>query len=266
MPASARTVVPPLRLVPRAGLLPARSLATSTPSGKDEQWPQRTPLGDYYAGMLRDPIPYPFSHKPEEPPSTADPSVLPPHKRPRMPRAPGPNRSETRSAACAGATPTSPPEPVPPPQTAQEKARIIFGSRLLGPAEHADRLASRRAESRYKAGVLVPPRPEQPDNCCMSGCVNCVWDRYREDMEEWTAREKEAQRRLKAGRRAVDAAGGGGSDSESNWKAPAAGGGKIAKDMWDEDVYENVPVGIREFMKQEKRLKERHVREGTIGG
>jgi hypothetical protein len=44
------------------------------------------------------------------------------------------------------------------------------------------------------------------------------------------------------------------------------GEGRIAKDFWDEELYKNVPVGIREFMKQEKRLKEKHLREGTVGG
>ncbi|KAG8423969.1 hypothetical protein J3459_006738 [Metarhizium acridum] len=257
MPAPARTAVSQLRLVPRIAA-PARSFATSTASAKDEQWPQRTPLGAYYTSILRDPIPYPFAHKPEEPPSTADPSVLPPHRRPTTPA----RGRKPRARSTAGA-PSSPPEPTPPPQTAQDKARIIFGSRLLGPAEEAGRLALKQAKSTYIAGVLVPPRPEEPDNCCMSGCVNCVWERYREDMEEWTASRKEAERRLKASGRTVDADGGG---SETNWNAPAVGNGKIAKDMWDEEVYQSVPVGIREFMKQEKRLKERHAREGTVGG
>ncbi|KAK8922121.1 hypothetical protein H634G_00274 [Metarhizium anisopliae BRIP 53293] len=253
MPASARTATSRLRLVPRIAAPARRSLATSTASAKDEQWPQRTPLGAYYASILRDPIPYPFSHKPEEPPSTADPSVLPPHRRPAT-------TATTTTPPARGPEPTTPP-----PQTAQEKARIIFGSRLLGPAEQAGRLASKQAKSTYVAGVLVPPQPEEPDNCCMSGCVNCVWERYREDMEEWTASKREAERRLlQAGSRTVGAADGGG--SETSWSAPAVGSGKIAKDMWDDEVYRGVPVGIREFMKQEKRLKERHAREGTVGG
>lgn len=25
------------------------------------------------------------------------------------------------------------------------------------------------------AGVRIPPKPLEPDNCCMSGCVNCTW-------------------------------------------------------------------------------------------
>lgn len=126
-------------------------------------------------------------------------------------------------------------------------------------------MATKQAHSTYIAGVLVPPQPEEPDNCCMSGCVNCVWDRYREDMEEWTAKKNEAQQRLSATTTEPDAAAAS-KGHEAEWTAPKVDSPKIAKDMWDDDVFGNVPVGIREFMKQEKRLKEQHEREGTVGG
>lgn len=94
----------------------------------------------------------------------------------------------------------------------------------------------------------------------MSGCVNCVWDLYREELEEWSAKNAEAQGQLKT----RDAAG---IEADGVQTLPRVnvdvGANKIAKDMWDEDVFQNVPVGIREFMKQEKRLKEKHEREGT---
>lgn len=77
--------------------------------------------------------------------------------------------------------------------------------------------------------------------------MNCVWERYREEMEEWSAADAEAQRRVKEG-------------------ASAVGDTKIAKDFWDDKAYEGIPVGIQEFMKQEKRLKQRHARDGTVGG
>lgn len=180
----------------------------------------------------------------------------------------------------------------------QARARVVFGSSLAGPAERAERLARIRSESRLVAGVLVPPKPEEPDNCCMSGCVNCVWDRYRDELEDWAAKNAEAGRRLRArdagdgvrvtgesmtagdgtvgemgshkrgedrGAVSMDDDGGG---SVGNWvPSDAAGADKtITKDFWDEELYKNVPVGIREFMKQEKRLKEKHRREGTVGG
>lgn len=129
----------------------------------------------------------------------------------------------------------------------------------------------------------------------MSGCVNCVWDRYRDEMEDWALADAEAKRKLAAERAAEAGAGesadadaslakrpptttsgtdhaavsmdddGGGSDT--NWDVSSAPPSpKIAKDFWDDDLYKNVPVGIREFMKQEKKLKEKHAREGTSGG
>lgn len=179
---------------------------------------------------------------------------------------------------------------------AEQRARVIFGSSLAGPAERAERLARIKNESRLIAGVLVPPKPDEPDNCCMSGCVNCVWDRYRDEMEEYVAKAKEADARVAAmeaggarvsateesaeavgkktnlgvheidprGAVSMDDDGGG---SASNWDVAVSGKDTtISKNLWDDDLYKNVPVGIREFMKQEKRLKEKHSREGTLGG
>lgn len=164
-------------------------------------------------------------------------------------------------------TKTVPPPPIPPPAerplTGPEeqalKAQAIFGKR--DPNEREEEL---KKASTTIAGVLVPPKPEEPDNCCMSGCVNCVWDRYRDELEDWAAASAEARQKLQAQRTAAKAANdaanqaassmdddGGGSDT--NWEAEDSGGEK--------DLFEGVPVGIREFMKIEKRLKEQHKKE-----
>ena len=127
--------------------------------------------------------------------------------------------------------------------------------------------------------------------------MNCVWDRYGEELEEWAAARKEADVALRkensiegARRRrrrdnlgksdrggsagsglmlgegekgathtmvSMDDDGGG---SESLW------GTGLDTDFTSDDLFKGVPVGIREFMKQEKRLKEKHIREGTSGG
>ncbi|KAH6842677.1 oxidoreductase-like protein [Chaetomium sp. MPI-CAGE-AT-0009] len=221
--------------------------------------------------------------------------------------------SSSSSSSPDTLSPPPPQSPPPEPEPAKQEeprsndeqarsARVVFGASLAGPAERAERLARLRAESRVVAGVVVPPRPEEPDNCCMSGCVNCVWDRYRDDMEEWAARSAEADRRLAAddagaqvgvtedcmdgverGRVMelglhdgdVDRAAVGGDDdgggSVGGWEIGGSSSspppsGRIVKDFWDEELYKNVPVGIREFMKHEKRLKEKHRREGTAGG
>ncbi|KAM0421073.1 hypothetical protein ACHAPT_011144 [Fusarium lateritium] len=234
------------RLRPLFSATTSRAFASAVPRQTAEEWPQRSPLGTYYESILNNPSPVP-QKKPEEPPNSADPEVLPPKKKQPV-----------------DSTTTAQPSEAAQPQTPEERVKIIFGSRLLGPIEQADRLAARKAQSTYIAGVLVPPKPEEPDNCCMSGCVNCVWDRFRDEMEEWSLKNVEAQAALKKLEGSMDSDGAG---SEANWApAPAVGDTKIAKDFWDEGLYENVPVGIREFMKQEKRLKERHAREGTVGG
>jgi hypothetical protein len=123
----------------------------------------------------------------------------------------------------------------------------------------------------------------------MSGCVNCVWDRYRDELEEWAAAKKEADHALrkekglaqgKKRRKQTGLSGTGtmlgdgekgaqhtmvsmdddGGGSESNW------GTGLETDFTSEELFKGVPVGIREFMKQEKRLKEKHAKEGTSGG
>jgi hypothetical protein len=101
----------------------------------------------------------------------------------------------------------------------------------------------------------------------MSGCVHCVWDDFRDEMEEWGARlaaakakggaEKGTQDMRSAPRPEVNSASvsmdddGGG--SETNFPLPNQ----------DEDLFANIPVGIREFMKHEKKLRVKHQKEAT---
>ena len=124
-------------------------------------------------------------------------------------------------------------------------------------------------ESTWKTinGVAIPPRPQEPDNCCMSGCVHCVWDDFRDEMEQWAGRVEHAKAKgatrspvgdmLHGPRPEVDNASismdddGGG--SESNWPVPDQA----------EDLFAGIPVGIREFMKTEKKLREKHQHEAT---
>ncbi|KAF4595501.1 hypothetical protein GQ602_001114 [Ophiocordyceps camponoti-floridani] len=150
-------------------------------------WPQHCPLGPYYDIILRHPTPYkpePSNPQPEKTPEPANTTQDRPSAPPRK-KKPGRKSSTSESSPA-------------------DRARIVFGSRLLGPAEEADSAATKRAQSTTIAGVTVPPRPREPDNCCMSGL----------------------------------------------------GDGEVAKRGWDEEAFANVPVGIREFMKHEKRLKE----------
>jgi len=101
----------------------------------------------------------------------------------------------------------------------------------------------------------------------MSGCVNCVWEQYRDELEDWAAKSAEARGKLEAQRAktstttkpgadmpnhvtsSMDDDGGG---SDTNWIGSSAASGK--------DLFDDIPVGIREFMKAEKRLKEKHAK------
>jgi hypothetical protein len=278
---------------------------TTPPDPIEPSSEQAMPLGAYYEQIKKHPQPIP-QKKPEEPPksSTEDLPAEPPRKQPDDIKSKEHNGAQDQSTSAASGSPSGPPKPLPSDAepTSEARARIVFGSTLAGPAERAERLAAIRNQSRLIAGVLVPPRPEEPDNCCMSGCVNCVWDRYRDEMEYWAVQNDKAQRRLlaqEAGATAsttaasmdavpaddpadplnrqpdmgatsatsMDDDGGG---SSSNWDigniAGQGAGATLTKNFWDDDLYKNVPVGIREFMKQEKRLKEKHMKEGTAGG
>lgn len=157
------------------------------------------------------------------------------------------------------------------PQSPQDKMSIVFGSRLAGPGYRSTRYHpdTTPPESTWKTvnGVAIPPRPVEPDNCCMSGCVHCVWDDYREHMEEWAARLERAkakgQSKCKkadihhAPRGEVDSASqsmdddGGG--SETNWTPPNA----------HDHLFAEIPVGIREFMKTEKNVRKKKEKEGV---
>jgi hypothetical protein len=142
-----------------------------------------------------------------------------------------------------------------------ERARTVFGSK---PGVRERRIEIDAASTEV-AGIKVPPKPSEPDNCCMSGCVNCVWDMYRDEMEEWAEQSAKARAVIQAKREEAQGSGsmvaeqgspshvavsmdddGGG--SESNW---TAGSG-------EEKLFDDIPVGIREFMKTEKKLKQRH--------
>lgn len=181
-------------------------------------------------------------------------------------------------------TRTAPARPAPDelPKTEKEqqltKARVVFGSRLAGPVERRREI---EAKSQNIAGISVPPRPDEPDNCCMSGCVNCVWDKYRDELEEWAMKSAEARSKLLEQRTQGRATGmmveepgmpghvatsmdddGGG--SETNWTS--GGGMESFGQAGGADLFADIPVGIREFMRTEKKLKQRHRRQGSVGG
>jgi len=99
-------------------------------------------------------------------------------------------------------------------------------------------------------------------------------NRYRDELEDWAAASAEAREKMKAQRAKEKAASGmsqeggtpshvlssmddDGGGSETNWEAADPDEGK--------DLFEGVPVGIREFMKIEKRLKEQQKKAQSAG-
>ncbi|KAL1838207.1 hypothetical protein VTJ49DRAFT_2934 [Mycothermus thermophilus] len=243
---------------------------------------------------------------------------VPPPPPPPSPSTTTTTTTTTTQSSSHGLTPPLPPsssEPIPPQQedgppsnrSSQTRGGIVFGSRLAGPGmsgedEYRQSLL-RASRSRVIAGVRVPPKPDEPDNCCMSGCVDCVWDRYRDEMEEWAAATAEVERRLgrtaESGRRVregeevseevgvteasaeavergkgmrmgvheevADREGGLGMEEDGGGVVEDWGKGEDRREKggWDDELYKHLPVGIREFMKHEKRMKEKHLREGT---
>ncbi|EEQ29507.1 conserved hypothetical protein [Microsporum canis CBS 113480] len=178
--------------------------------------------------------------------------------------------------------PTSPPETQAEPQkeqTPQEKFGIVFGTRLAGPGYSSTRYnPSTTPKSAWRTvnGVPIPPRPEEPDNCCMSGCVHCVWDDYRDDVEAWAQRINEAKKRdpprrgsrkkkaagplhdmRQSARKEVDSASASmdddGGGSQSTWNTDISADVDADADA----LFADIPVGIREFMKTEKKLREK---------
>lgn len=81
-------------------------------------------------------------------------------------------------------------------QTPEERMTTVFGGRLKGEApESTSRMLS--GGTKMIVGVPVPAKPIEPDNCCMSGCVNCVWELFNEDIRDWKNKRKLAASRIK---------------------------------------------------------------------
>jgi hypothetical protein len=135
-----------------------------------------------------------------------------------------------------------------------EKARMIFGSKMNGADERRTTIA---AASQVVAGITVPPKPAEPDNCCMSGCVNCVWDLYRDEMEEWAEASAQARAAIQAQRHKGVGSGQmvARSDVPSHVAVSMDDDGGGSESNWEADDAQNIPVGIREFMRTEKKLK-----------
>lgn len=145
----------------------------------------------------------------------------------------------------------------------------IFGGRIRGDQRSSSSRLT-RGEPRTIAGITVPDRPPEPDNCCMSGCINCVWELFRDDIKEWNDKRRDTALKINQDPlladfvwpadfhpplRYLD-------DSHipkellskkhlsDSAKDPGAGGSTK-----DDDSWQNVPVAIRVFAEAEKKIK-----------
>lgn len=72
----------------------------------------------------------------------------------------------------------------------------VFGGSSKTATKSSRRDVSYRDKRKVIGGISVPSRPIEPDNCCMSGCINCVWELFNEDLEEWKQLRSEAALKL----------------------------------------------------------------------
>lgn len=132
----------------------------------------------------------------------------------------------------------------------EERIAKIFGGRIKGSIESSSRRM--RQEPRVIAGVTVPARPIEPDNCCMSGCINCVWEMYNDDIQDWKDKRKEAAKALvkKGGIWPADF------HPPVRYLTPANLPKQMSpQDKTESDGWADVPISIKVFAEFEKKLK-----------
>ncbi|KAF3986869.1 hypothetical protein FT663_04181 [Candidozyma haemuli var. vulneris] len=138
----------------------------------------------------------------------------------------------------------------------EERIRKVFGGRIKG----EERQSSSRmnvGQPRIIAGVTVPDKPKEPDNCCMSGCINCVWELYNDDVKDWNDRRKLAADKLKeqGGLWPADFYPPVKLLNKENIPEELARDPNAEKKSEVDESWGDVPVAIRVFAQTEKRLK-----------
>lgn len=144
----------------------------------------------------------------------------------------------------------------------------IFGGRIRGDQRSSSSRLT-RGPPRKIAGITVPDRPPEPDNCCMSGCINCVWELFRDDIKDWDDKRREAAIKINQEPQYADFI------WPKDFHPPLKylDDSHIPKELLqkkheskvpnksdsdkDDEHWQNVPVAIRVFAEAEKKIKAR---------
>ncbi|CAM9013442.1 unnamed protein product [Wickerhamomyces anomalus] len=175
--------------------------------------------------------------------------------------------------------------------TPEERMMNVFGGRIKGDARQS---SSRReiGEPRMIAGVLVPHKPTEPNNCCMSGCVNCVWEQYNDDLKDWRRLRNEAAIKLNqtdriwpsdfnpplaalemknvphelrktklklTNKKKISSSAYFPTKSKPGAQHARSVVPELNQDLEDKEDWENVPVSFRVFAETEKKMKARQL-------
>lgn len=84
--------------------------------------------------------------------------------------------------------------------TSANKFNTIFGDpESLKEKRTTSRMSRENKNYSRKIGnVTVEQMPTEPDNCCGSGCANCVWVLFSDDLKEWKDQVSQAVKNLQS--------------------------------------------------------------------
>lgn len=147
--------------------------------------------------------------------------------------------------------------------TPEQKMARVFGGRIKGESPKSSSRIT-RGQPRKIAGIVVPDKPPEPDNCCMSGCINCVWELFRDDLKDWNLQRRLAAEKLheKGGRWPEDFYPPIRHLADENLPLSLAKNASKARERTsgktdESEAWGNVPVSIRAFAEFEKKVNKR---------